>query len=72
MYLPDCGPVVGLSGLRCLSLTGWLFSIFFTYSGFALMLAGVVAGANLHTNIRNAWRELRSQNGSSASIAAAD
>ena len=43
MYRPDCGPVNGLHGVWCLSATGWLFSIAFTYSGFALMVVGEFA-----------------------------
>jgi hypothetical protein len=41
MYRPDCGPVRGLSGMRCLSLVGILFTIVFTYAGFGLVIAGV-------------------------------
>jgi hypothetical protein len=40
MYRPDCGPVHGVHGLLCLSLVGWLFTIVFTYTGFACMVAG--------------------------------
>jgi hypothetical protein len=40
MYRPHCGPVSGLHGIYCLSLTGVLFSIIFTYSGFILMITG--------------------------------
>ena len=41
MYRPDCGHSERhLGGLTCLSLTGWLFTIIFTYMGFAFMLAG--------------------------------
>ncbi len=40
MYRPDCGPVSGLHGILCLSVTGLVFSILFTYSGFILMITG--------------------------------
>ena len=38
MYRDDCSPVTGLHGFYCLSLTGWVFSIFCTYTGFVLMI----------------------------------
>lgn len=56
MYRPDCGPVSGLHGFLCLSLTGWLFTIVFTYSGFGCMLAGVAWGTNLPRALRHALR----------------
>jgi hypothetical protein len=59
MYRPHCGPVHGLLGLRCLSLTGWLFTIIFTYTGFTCMMIGIVWGSNLHTTIKAAWRDVR-------------
>jgi hypothetical protein len=46
MYNEHCCSVHschGLHGLRCLSVTGVFFTILFTYSGFACLLAGVHA-----------------------------
>ncbi len=40
MYRPDCPSARGLRGLLCLSLVGWLFTIFCTYTGFACMVWG--------------------------------
>ena len=41
MYRPHCGHSERrLGGLTCLSLTGWLFTIIFTYVGFACMITG--------------------------------
>lgn len=41
MYKPHCGHSERrLGGLTCLSLTGWLFTIVFTYVGFACMVTG--------------------------------
>jgi hypothetical protein len=41
MYKPDCGHSERrLGGITCLSLTGWLFTIVFTYIGFACMITG--------------------------------
>lgn len=31
----------GLSGIRCLSVIGWLFTIVFTYTGFVFLLIGM-------------------------------
>ncbi len=41
MYKPNCGHSERrLGGITCLSLTGWLFTIVFTYIGFACMITG--------------------------------
>lgn len=41
MYRPNCGHSAhGLGGLTCLSITGVLFTIVFTYTGFACMIVG--------------------------------
>mmetsp|Transcript_30509 Transcript_30509/g.67644 ORF Transcript_30509/g.67644 Transcript_30509/m.67644 type:complete len:152 (+) Transcript_30509:433-888(+) len=60
MYIDsdDCDDVSGLKGLRCLTLVGWLFSIIFTYSGFALMVIAVLWSANLPAKISRAWSEI--------------
>ena len=48
MYKPNCGHSERrLGGITCLSLTGWLFTIVFTYIGFACMITGGSA-APLH------------------------
>lgn len=59
-YTPPTAPspqVGGLRGLFCLTLVGWLFSIVFTYTGFALMLWAVVWSANLHSTLKRAWTQ---------------
>lgn len=59
MYIGgDCDPK-GLKGFMCLSLVGWLFTIVFTYTGFGMLLAGVVIGAGVPGKVRKAWRDLR-------------
>ena len=41
MFVDDCPySERGLGGFRCLSAIGWLFTIVFTYTGFALLIAG--------------------------------
>lgn len=57
MYRDDCGPLHGLHGILCLSTTGWLFTIVFTYSGFIAMVTGVLWSANIHHTIRKFWGE---------------
>lgn len=43
MYRPNCGHSERrLGGIMCLSVTGWLFTIIFTYTGFACMIIGRV------------------------------
>ena len=60
MYKEHCKySLHGLSGIRCLSVGGWLFTIFFTYTGFASLIAGVFWGADLHRKIPRGWREIR-------------
>ncbi|GLC35409.1 hypothetical protein PLESTB_000567700 [Pleodorina starrii] len=60
MYRDHCGPVSGLHGFWCLSITGWLFSIVFTYSGFVLLVTAVLWSSNLIAKLRLAWTGLRS------------
>lgn len=58
MYNEHCCSVHschGLHGLRCLSVTGVFFTILFTYSGFACLLAGVLWGANIPARARTLW-----------------
>lgn len=60
MYREDCPHAVhGFQGITCLTLVGWLFTIVFTYSGFACMMAGVVWGADLHKKLPKAYRDIR-------------
>lgn len=59
MYRPDCSSVHGIHGLRCLTLTGWFFTIVFTYTGFASLLVGVAWATNLHATVVSAWRQAR-------------
>lgn len=51
--------------MGCLSPVGWLFTFFFTYFGFALLLIGTMWNAKIAhqlRKIRAKWRELRNQN----------
>lgn len=59
MYRPNCGPVSGLHGIWCLSVTGMLFSIAFTYSGFSLMVIAIFWSANLGAKLRKSWANIR-------------
>ena len=44
MYKPNCKySERHLGGILCLSLTGWLFTIVFTYLGFLCMITGKTA-----------------------------
>lgn len=46
MYKPHCGHSERrFGGITCLSLTGWLFTMLFTYLGFACMITGKPAAA---------------------------
>lgn len=59
MYRGDCSSVSGLHGILCLSVTGWLFSIVFTYSGFILMVTAVFWSSNLGPKLQRAWAAVR-------------
>lgn len=59
-YLSDCGS----ESFECLTVVGWLFTVVFTYSGFALLVCGSMWHANICmkcTQIRQKWRKLRRQ-----------
>eukprot|EP01025_Chloroclados_australasicus_P063257 TRINITY_DN8358_c1_g1_i1.p2 TRINITY_DN8358_c1_g1~~TRINITY_DN8358_c1_g1_i1.p2 ORF type:complete len:260 (-),score=6.55 TRINITY_DN8358_c1_g1_i1:371-1063(-) len=45
--------------VRCLSAIGWLFTIFFTYAGFACLLIGILWAANMHKKMAAGWRTIR-------------
>ena len=53
MYRKGCVPFH--ADIRCLSLTGFLFTILFTYTGFALLLASVLWSADLPRKVAAAW-----------------
>lgn len=55
MFRPDCSPTTGLSGIRCLSWTGFFFTIVGTYTGFALLLIGVFWSAGFVGKVKRAW-----------------
>lgn len=60
MYREDCPySVKGFTGILCLTFVGWLFTIVFTYSGFAAMLTGVFWGADLHIKLPKAYNDIR-------------
>ncbi|KAK9813126.1 hypothetical protein WJX72_009501 [[Myrmecia] bisecta] len=72
MYRPDCDHSARhLGGITCLSLVGWLFTIVFTYLGFACLIAGVLWGADIHIKLRRAWRDIRRARQRSRNAAAA-
>lgn len=58
MYRPGCSPVSGLHGFWCLSVTGWIFQLA-TWTGFALMISGIVWQADLIPKLRAAWRDIK-------------
>lgn len=44
MYRSHCNHSVhNLGGIYCLSIVGWLFTIVFTYVGFACMIIGMAS-----------------------------
>lgn len=60
MYRPHCGHSERrLGGITCLSVTGWLFTIIFTYTGFACMMIGVFWAADMQVKIARAWKGIR-------------
>lgn len=60
MYKPNCKySERHLGGILCLSLTGWLFTIVFTYLGFLCMITGIFWGADMHIKVKKAWKSLR-------------
>jgi len=57
-YLPNCPN----ENMSCLSPIGWIFTVFFTYSGFFLLFVGTMWNANIIGKlkaIRQKWRLLR-------------
>lgn len=49
----------GLHGIGCLSVTGWLFTLIFTYSGFLCLIIGVLLAADLPHKVRSLWAGMR-------------
>jgi len=50
--------------MSCLSFTGWLFTVVFTYSGFLLLFIGTMWNANIiakFKEIRQKWIALRNR-----------
>lgn len=58
MYKPGCH-VNGPIKFRCLSLVGWLFTIVFTYTGFACLVVGTFWSANMGIKFKHTWRSIR-------------
>ncbi|GAX80203.1 hypothetical protein CEUSTIGMA_g7641.t1 [Chlamydomonas eustigma] len=54
MYIDDCD-IHGLHSFFCLTPIGWIFSIFFTYSGFSLMMVSILWSTNLIGKLSRAW-----------------
>jgi len=57
-YMPGCHEET----FKCLSGVGWIFTIFCTYIGFALLMVGTMWNAALVDKLiamRDKWRELR-------------
>jgi len=60
MYRSDCPySTHGIGGIRCLSWVGWVFTILCTYTGFALLIWGMLWATEIHTKLANAWRAIR-------------
>jgi len=55
MYRPGCEH----HDIRCLSVVGWFFSVIFTYSGFACLVAGSFISADLVPKLKDAWNTAR-------------
>lgn len=55
MYRPNCD----VDGIRCLSTIGWVFTVLFTYSGFACLVVGTLWSADLHLKIKKAYNLAR-------------
>jgi len=49
------------STMRCLSAYGWLFTVLFTYSGYTLLITGVLWAADICAKIRVAVRKARAR-----------
>jgi len=70
-WWPDPGSSEYMSGcheetFKCLSPLGWVFTVAFTYLGFALLAVGTTWNANICDKIhdfRDKWVELRSGRG---------
>jgi len=59
-YRPNCGK----ENITCLSLTGVLFTIVATYTGFILLFIGTMWNANLISKLKEVkrkWQEIRKQ-----------
>jgi len=57
-YRSDCHEET----FKCLSVIGWLFTVAFTYFGFALLVVGTMWNANICEKLqdfRDKWAELR-------------
>jgi len=62
-YRPECAQTTSQENIKCLSLVGWIFTIFFTWSGFVLLFIGTMWNANLISKlkqVRQQWKKLRS------------
>ena len=58
MYKPDCESKLYFP---CLSITGWFFTIIFTYTGFACLIGGTVWAADLVPKIKHAWKNIHNR-----------
>jgi uncharacterized Tic20 family protein len=59
-YRPNCDK----ENISCLSFTGVLFTIIFTYTGFILLFIGTMWNANIIEKlklIKKKWRQIRNQ-----------
>jgi hypothetical protein len=45
--------------ILCLTTVGYLFTILFTYSGFACLIGGTLWAADVVPKIRRAWGQIR-------------
>ena len=56
MYIDDDScDIHGLHSFFCLTPVGWLFAIFFTYTGFGLMVSSILWSTNLIGKLHRAW-----------------
>lgn len=56
MYIDDDScDIHGFHSFFCLTPIGWLFAIFFTYTGFGLMISSILWSTNLFGKLHRAW-----------------
>jgi len=61
MYLPYCNSATA----RCLTVVGWFFTIFCTWTGYALLVLATVWASNVILRVKSTWRKHRGTRGKS-------